>query len=64
MPTITSLPVLPDTNTTEPDLDYDAWLAQKVQVSRAGLANGSNQRFTPDEWAAIRAAKKAARAAA
>jgi hypothetical protein len=42
-------------------LAYDQWLSREVQSARAGLADGSNHRFTPDEWAAIRAAKKAYR---
>jgi hypothetical protein len=37
------------------------WLKREVQLARAGLADGSNRRFTPDEWTAIRAAKKAYR---
>jgi hypothetical protein len=45
----------------EKSLSYDQWLKREVQSARDGLADGSNRRFTADEWTAIRAAKKAYR---
>ncbi len=56
---------LPQTNfepvAEDDSLSYAQWLKREVQAARAGLADGTNRRFTPDEWAAIRAAKKAYR---
>lgn len=42
-------------------LSHSDWVQQKVQSSRAGLADGSNQRIAPDEWQKIRAMKLAMR---
>lgn len=42
-------------------LSYAQWLKREVQSARDGLEDGSNRRFTTDEWAVIRAAKKACR---
>lgn len=42
-------------------LSHSDWLQQKVQASRAGLAEGSNERIAPDEWQKIRAKKMAMR---
>lgn len=39
----------------------DAWEIAKIKSSLAGLRSGSNRVFTADEWAAIRAARKASR---
>lgn len=39
-------------------LSHSQWLEQKVNASRAGLADGTNQRIAPDEWAKVRAAKQ------
>lgn len=39
-------------------LSHTEWLHQKVDAARTGLANGANARIMPDEWEAIRAAKK------
>lgn len=43
------------------DKSHNDWLQQKVQASRDGLADGSNQRIAPDEWQKIRARKMAMR---
>ena len=40
---------------------YNAWLTEKVMASRQGLADGSNERITPDAWGKIRAEKRLAR---
>jgi hypothetical protein len=42
-------------------LSHSGWLQQKVEAARAGLADGSNQRIAPEEWAKVRAAKKGRR---
>lgn len=42
-------------------LSHSDWVQQKVQASRDGLADGSNQRIAPDEWQKIRARKMAMR---
>ena len=42
-------------------LSHSDWLQQKVQASRAGLADGSNERIAPDDWQKIRARKMAMR---
>lgn len=39
---------------------YDDWLRAKVAVSMVGIEQGTNQRIEPDEWAQIRARKRAA----
>jgi hypothetical protein len=39
-------------------LSHSQWLQQKVQASRDGLADGTNQRIAPDDWAKVRAAKQ------
>lgn len=39
-------------------LSHAEWLQQKVEAARAGLDDGSNQRIEPDQWEAIRAAKR------
>lgn len=39
-------------------LSHTEWLQQKVDAARAGLRDGTNQRIMPDQWEAIRAAKK------
>lgn len=39
-------------------LSHNEWLAQKVQASRDGLADGTNQRIAPDEWENVRADKQ------
>lgn len=38
---------------------YDDWLRTKVAVSLAGIEQGTNRRIEPDEWAQIRAGKRA-----
>lgn len=40
-------------------LSHTDWLQKKVQASRDGLANGTNRKIESDEWAKIRAAKRA-----
>ncbi len=42
-------------------LSRSDWLQQKVQASRAGLADGSNKLIAPADWDKIRAEKKAKR---
>lgn len=42
---------------------HDEWVARKVEASLAGLKDGSNKVFSAEDWAAIRAAKKASRGA-
>jgi len=42
-------------------LSHSDWLQQKVEAARAGLEDGSNQRIAPEDWAKVRAAKKALR---
>ena len=42
-------------------LSHSDWVQQKVEASRAGLADGSNERIAPDEWLKIRARKMAMR---
>jgi hypothetical protein len=42
-------------------LSHTEWLQDKVDAARAGLADGTNGRIAGDEWAGIRAAKKAQR---
>jgi hypothetical protein len=42
-------------------LSHSEWWQQKVQASRAGLADGSNKRIAQDEWEKIRAEKKGQR---
>lgn len=41
---------------------YDDWLRTKVAASLAGLEAGTNRQIAPDDWAAIRAAKRASAA--
>jgi hypothetical protein len=36
---------------------HNDWLQQKVQESRVGLVDGSNERIAPDAWQEIRAKK-------
>jgi hypothetical protein len=38
---------------------YDDWLRTKVTSSREGIENGTNRLIEPDEWADIRARKRA-----
>jgi hypothetical protein len=42
-------------------LSHSEWWQQKVQASRAGLADGSNKLIEQDEWEKIRAQKKVQR---
>lgn len=42
-------------------LSRSEWLQQKVQASRTGLADGSNKRIAPDEWAKVRAKRNGQR---
>ncbi|KAF1065564.1 hypothetical protein DX980_00335 (plasmid) [Burkholderia gladioli] len=42
-------------------LSYGDWLQRKVDGARAGLADGSNTQYTTEQWASIRAAKRAQR---
>jgi hypothetical protein len=42
-------------------LSHTEWLQDKVDAARTGLADGTNRRIPGDEWAGIRAAKKAQR---
>lgn len=44
-------------------LSHADWVNQKVASARAGLADGTNQRFDATAWEAIRAEKKAQRQA-
>jgi hypothetical protein len=39
-------------------LSHSEWAQQKVQASRAGLADGTNMLIDSDEWEAIRVAKQ------
>ena len=39
------------------DKSHNDWLQQKVQESRVGLVDGSNERIAPDVWQEIRAKK-------
>lgn len=39
-------------------LSHSQWLEHKVNTSRAGLADGTNRRIAPEEWAKVRAAKQ------
>ena len=39
----------------------EVWEIAKIRSSLAGLRDGSNRVFTGDEWAALRAARKASR---
>jgi hypothetical protein len=49
----------PQTVGTAAVLTYDDWLQRKVDASRTALADGTNRPILPEEWAVIRAAKKA-----
>lgn len=40
-------------------LSHTDWLQRKVDGARAGLADGTNAQYTPEQWASIRAAKRA-----
>lgn len=42
---------------------HDEWMVRKVEASVASLKDGSNRVFSAEDWAAIRAAKKASRGA-
>ena len=42
---------------------YRNWLEGKVGASREGLADGSNETTTAEEWASVRAAKQKQRTA-
>jgi hypothetical protein len=44
-------------------LTHDDWVTNKVEISLTGLRDGSNRIFSAEEWAAIRASKKARRGA-
>lgn len=44
-------------------LTHDEWMTNKVEISLAGLHDGSNRVYSAEEWTAIRAAKKARRGA-
>lgn len=44
-------------------LSHTQWLEQKVNASRAALADGANLRIAPEDWQAVRAAKLAQRGA-
>jgi hypothetical protein len=37
---------------------YTRWLENKVAVSRAGIADGTNKSYSEEEWARVRAAKR------
>lgn len=39
-------------------LSHSQWLEHKVNAARAGLADGTNRRIAPEEWAKVRAAKQ------
>lgn len=39
-------------------LSHTDWLERKVNASRAGLADGTNQRIAPEEWEKVRTAKQ------
>lgn len=42
-------------------LSHNQWLQQKVQASRDGLVDGTNQRISQEEWTQVRAAKQGQR---
>lgn len=42
-------------------LSHSEWLEGKVNASRTGLADGTNKRIAPEEWAKVRAAKQGQR---
>lgn len=42
-------------------LSHSEWVQQKVDASRSGLADGSNNLIAADQWESIRAGKKAQR---